>query len=199
MEPPRGRLFTHQDPFRGVLSFLPAHWRVLKGSSCIRYRLASHVQPALRLSVSELTEQIRQQPSGVFKTPSLPPSESRPPKNPTITASAPTTIVPRPVPAPDLEKGPAVHPNGNNSVPEKEANKDIQPRRTYLPLFLSNFIHRIAGVILWFIPQSIQRWWSPLHSRRPIGENTANTLFSSDVVRPRTSLIACPIPSPCTA
>jgi hypothetical protein len=85
-----------------------------------------------------------------------------------------------------------VLPDGNDAVPDKETNKNIQPRRTYLPLFLSNFIHRIAGVILWFIPQSIQRWWSPLHSRRPIGKNTVGTLFSSDVIRTRTSLIACP-------
>jgi len=108
-------------------------------------------------------------PVGVFKTPSLPPSESRTTNNPTITVDPPTPIVPRHVAAPDLERGPAVHPDGNDSVPEREANKDIQPRRSYLPLFLSNFIHRIASVVLWFIPQSIQRWWSPLHSRRPIG------------------------------
>ena len=106
-----------------------------------------------------------------------------------ITVDPPTPIVPPPVVAPDLEKGPAVRPAGNDAVPDKETSKNIQPRRTYLPLFLSNFIHRIASVFLWFIPQSIQRWWSPLHSRRPIGESTASTLFPSDVGRPRTSLI----------
>jgi len=145
--------------------------------------------PSLFISgVGPRANRIRRQPSGVFKTPTHPPSRPRSPNNPTITVHPPTTIVP--TVEPDLEKGPAVLPKGN---PDRETNKNIQPRRTYLPLFLSNFIHRVAGVLLWFIPQSIQRWWSPLHSKRPIGENPCqHIVFHSDVVRPRTSLIACP-------
>jgi len=107
-------------------------------------------------------------PSGVFKTPPLPSSQSRSPNNPTITIDPPTTVVP-PSSEPDLEKGPTGLPKDNSAVPDRDTNKNIQPRRTYLPLFLSNFIHRVAGILLWFIPQSILRWWSPLHSKRPIG------------------------------
>ena len=122
----------------------------------------------------KLTElRIRQQPAGVFKTPSPPSSQPRSPNDPTITVDLPATVVvPPPAARLDLEKGPtSTLPNGNGAIPDREMNKNVQPRRTYLPLFLSNFIYRIAGVLFGFIPQSIRRWWSPLHSRCPIGEN----------------------------
>ena len=91
---------------------------------------------------------------------------------PTMNIPVPTMNIPVPTAQPDLEQGPVVLPRDNNAVPDRETDKDVQPRRTFLPPFLSNFIRRIAGVFLWFIPRSIQRWWSPLHSTRPIGEKT---------------------------
>jgi hypothetical protein len=59
--------------------------------------------------------------------------------------------------------------SSSNSVARESDSTAIQPRKTYLPVAVSNIFYRIGQMFLWFIPGSLRArlniWWSPVLGR----------------------------------
>ncbi|CCA73087.1 hypothetical protein PIIN_07041 [Serendipita indica DSM 11827] len=119
-------------------------------------------------------------PSTAFKTPPIS-KKASPSTSPTPTPAKPlpeaTFIVTEsienystiaksqyPVKSTTMASLPNVTPSGEST--SQNENSAVQPRRTYLPVALSNLFGIIGRMFLWFIPSPLRvrlhAWWSPV-------------------------------------
>lgn len=97
----------------------------------------------------------------------VPTPEIREPTNaPEIALKSSDVAKPTAAAQPPLPSSSTNNTYSSNNVAKESDSTTVQPRRTYLPVAVSNIIYKVGQMFLWFIPGPLRArlniWWSPV-------------------------------------